>query len=42
MTSSDDILRVSEATALPGAAETGGSELARLLSKVEARLRDYD
>jgi hypothetical protein len=40
--SSDDILRVSEATALPGAAETGGSELARLLSKVEARLRDYD
>lgn len=42
VTSSDDILRVSEATALPLAADTGGSELARLLSKVEARLRDYD
>ena len=40
--SSDDILRVSEVTALPVAGETGGSELARLLSKVEARLRDYD
>ena len=42
VTSSDDILRVSEATALPVAGDTGGSELARLLSKVEARLRDYD
>ena len=42
VSSSDDILRVSEATALPDAAETGGSELARLLAKVEARLRDYD
>jgi len=40
--SSDDILRVSEVTALPVAGDTGGSELARLLSKVEARLRDYD
>jgi hypothetical protein len=40
--SSDDILRVSEATALTVAGDTGGSELARLLSKVEARLRDYD
>jgi hypothetical protein len=40
--SSDDILRVSEATALPLGGDTGGSELARLLSKVEARLRDYD
>jgi hypothetical protein len=42
---SDDILRVSEATALTVADDTGGSggtELARLLSKVEARLRDYD
>ncbi len=42
VTSSDDILRVSEVTALPVAGDTGGSELARLLSKVEARLRDYD
>jgi hypothetical protein len=40
--SSDDILRASEATALPVADTTGGSELARLLAKVEARLRDYD
>ncbi len=52
---SDDIMRASEATALPvgvGASSNGngngsdagvpGSELARLLSKVEARLRDYD
>jgi hypothetical protein len=41
VSSSDDILRVSEATAIPVAGE-GGSELARLLAKVEARLRDYD
>jgi hypothetical protein len=40
--SSDDILRVSEVTALPSSGEAGGSELARLLAKVEARLRDYD
>ena len=40
--SSDDILRASEATVLPVADTTGGSELARLLSKVEARLREYD
>ncbi len=39
---SDDILRASEATALPLAGAAGGSELARLLAKVEARLRDYD
>ena len=42
---SDDILAASEATALPepvAAAATGGSELARLLAKVEARLREYD
>ena len=38
--SDDDIMRVSEATALTPA--EGGSELARLLSKVEARLREYD
>jgi hypothetical protein len=42
--SSDDIMKASEATALPTAAvdPTAGSELARLLAKVEARLRDYD
>lgn len=42
--SSDDILAASDATALPEpvVAATGGSELARLLAKVEARLRDYD
>ena len=41
--SSDDIMRVSEVTALPAAPDsTGGGELARLLAKVEARLRDYD
>ena len=45
--SSDDILRASEATALPsvgavGGGDGGGTELARLLAKVEARLRDYD
>lgn len=49
--SSDDILRASEATALPSVGGLGGvdagegdggSELARLLAKVEARLRDYD
>jgi hypothetical protein len=44
--SSDDILRASEATALPSIGAVGGgdggSELARLLAKVEARLRDYD
>jgi hypothetical protein len=44
---SDDILAASAATALPTAtvdrpAPAAGSELARLLSKVEARLRDYD
>jgi hypothetical protein len=43
---SDDILAASAATALPTAtvdrpAPAAGSELARLLSKVEARLRDY-
>lgn len=41
VSTSDDILRASEATALPTAGE-GGSELARLLAKVEARLRDYE
>ena len=41
VTSSEDIMRASEATALPTAGE-GGSELARLLAKVEARLREYD
>jgi hypothetical protein len=37
-------MKASEATALPTAAvdPTAGSELARLLAKVEARLRDYD
>lgn len=44
--SSDDILRASEATALPSVGAVGGgdggTELARLLAKVEARLRDYD
>jgi hypothetical protein len=40
--SSDDILRASEATALPTEASGAGGELARLLSKVEARLRDYE
>lgn len=39
---SEDILRASEATALPSEGAAGGSELARLLAKVEARLRDYD
>jgi hypothetical protein len=40
---SDDILRASEATALPAEGSVaGGSELARLLAKVEARLRDYE
>jgi hypothetical protein len=43
---SDDILKASAATALPSPedqpAPVGGSELARLLSKVEARLRDYE
>ncbi len=39
--SSEDILRVSEATALPADGAVGGSELARLLAKVEERLRDY-
>ncbi|HEY6532027.1 MAG TPA: hypothetical protein VIY72_06970 [Acidimicrobiales bacterium] len=42
--SSDDIMKASDATALPTAAvdPTAGGELARLLAKVEARLRDYD
>ena len=42
--SSDDIMRASDATALPSAAvdPAAGGELARLLAKVEARLRDYD
>jgi hypothetical protein len=42
--SSDDIMKASEVTALPTAAvdPTAGGELARLLAKVEARLRDYD
>ncbi|MCD9623548.1 hypothetical protein [Rhabdothermincola salaria] len=43
---SDDILAASAATALPTSedrpAPSGGSELTRLLSKVEARLRDYE
>jgi hypothetical protein len=44
---SDDILKASAATALPTAevdrpAPAGGSELARLLAKVEERLREYD
>jgi hypothetical protein len=44
---SDDIMAASAATALPTAtvdrpAPAAGSELARLLAKVEARLRDYD
>jgi hypothetical protein len=42
---SDDIMRASEVTALPAAAAAdpgAGTELARLLAKVEARLRDYD
>jgi hypothetical protein len=44
---SDDILAASAATALPTVTEdqpapVAGSELARLLAKVEARLRDYD
>ncbi len=42
----DDILEASAATALPTPtdrpAPAAGSELARLLAKVEARLRDYD
>ena len=42
----DDILEASAATALPTStdrpAPAAGSELARLLAKVEARLRDYD
>ena len=42
----DDILEASAATALPSPtdrpAPAAGSELARLLAKVEARLRDYD
>lgn len=42
--SSDDIMRASDVTALPTAAAdpSGGTELARLLAKVEARLREYD
>jgi len=44
--SADDIMEASAATALPTAgdrpAPAAGSELARLLSKVEARLRDYE
>jgi hypothetical protein len=41
---SDDIMRASDVTALPTAAAdpAAGTELARLLAKVEARLRDYD
>jgi hypothetical protein len=44
---SDDILAASAATALPTAtvdrpAPAAGSELSRLLAKVEARLREYD
>jgi len=43
VSSSDDILAASEATALPAEGSVaGGSELARLLAKVEARLRDYE
>lgn len=44
--SAEDILEASAATALPTPSDrpapTGGSELARLLAKVEERLRDYD
>ena len=44
--SAGDILEASAATALPTASDrpapAAGSELARLLAKVEARLRDYD
>ena len=41
---SDDIMKASDATALPSAAAdpAAGSELSRLLAKVEARLREYD
>lgn len=44
---SDDVLAASAATALPtvapdSSAPEAGSELARLLAKVEARLRDYE
>lgn len=41
---SDDIMKASDATALPSAAvdPAAGSELSRLLAKVEARLREYD
>jgi hypothetical protein len=41
---SDDIMKASDATALPSAVAdpAAGSELSRLLAKVEARLREYD